>query len=316
MTDGRSESPRLTVVGHLNLDVVARNVRALEEGSQDFSKGHVTAEVGGSITHLGQASRGLCRNRTAVCCIGHDGLGDILRLHVRDLYDEVVLFEKTAESTCIVPIIYRAEGAREIIAPLVSANDLLTQDDLEDSAARAALETADLVIVDGYTAVETNGRNACAKALMLANKGGAMSFLDVVPHHAYQLYGVDELADLAEAADVIIIEMRTLRGFLGRPRAARPDSLVHDFRALFPGKVGILRYGRANIELNRIVSRTNDLVYDGSEEQDDWGRPGYGDRLTLAQALALWSSRQQKDDPADGIRWLEKISSVTWGGSG
>ena len=142
--------------------------------------------------------------------------------------------------------------------------------------------------MDGYSAVEDQGRNACQKALTLAKEQGALTVFDVVPHHSYVHYSMKALETLSQGADIIIVEIRTLAHFLGFEPTIIPEKVIAAFKESFPNSLGILRYGDANIRRNRFVSRLIDVAHDSNKPSSELTSAGYGDRLTIKQVFALW----------------------------
>ena len=121
--------PRLLVIGHVNLDIEAEDLHTFEYMEASFSKGQISTSIGGSIAHLSRASIGMCSHRSALCCVGNDYVGEILKGFVLEHYDDSIVLRKEGKSASVIPILYR-ENNREVIGPLVSANDLLVPSDI------------------------------------------------------------------------------------------------------------------------------------------------------------------------------------------
>ena len=283
-------SKRILFLGHINLDIIARDVKRFSRKSRAFAKASLHTQIGGSIAHLGPASEIAGLHRTAVCCVSSDYVGEILKSFVEDSYDASIVLEKSPKNASVIPIVYRGTGLREVISPDVSANDMLTKEDIESPDVLQAIQQADIVYVDGYSAVESGARIACRHLLEIARATGAITVLDVVPHHAYEHYSWSELKQLARNVDIIILETKTLSGFVGDDFDLECDAAVDYFRRSFPNSLGILRYGDCNIRLNRFASDLIDVVQELKNPNSELRSTGFGDRLTMGQLDALFTN--------------------------
>ena len=267
-----------------------------------FVKGKIIASIGGSVAHLARAAVELPIYCKALCCVGDDYVGNLLEKFVLDHYDESIILKKHSESASVIPILYR-ETAREIIGPRVSANDLLLPVDIEQPNVRSLLSKSDIVIVDGYTAVEDLGREACVSALAFAKSEGACTVFDVVPHHCYAHYSLEALIQLTEHADIIVVEVRTLAKFCNLDFHADPETVVTIFKEIFPKSLGILRYGEVNIRINRFVSANCDTVFESQEPLSQLVSAGYGDKLTLMQVFDLYEFPEKLGIQRNTLPW-------------
>jgi hypothetical protein len=122
-----------------------------------------------------------------------------------------------------------------------------------------------------------------------AHVSGVTVAFDVVPHTLYDRWDLSELAHVLAPVDVVTVEVRTIRRFLGLPAA----DVVHDHdvaRATasvvgvhFKEKVFILRYGLGNIEETLYCWPGRDPMH-ASTGYVRTGTPrGFGDRLSARE---------------------------------
>ena len=176
-----------------------------------------------------------------------------------------------------------------------SANDAFGLDDLDELG--PVLGAVDLVVTDGYAMRHTGRRLATLAAMTEARSAGARVVFDVVPHDCFRRYELDDLLTFARSASVVIIEARTLLGFLGTPMGNVVESASVDHVAAVAGqlwpdkKIVFLRFGIGNVDevigldANRAAVRYR-TGYAGSATPR-----GFGDRLAVDELARLMTDQ-------------------------
>lgn len=254
-----SEGPTVTVLGDLNVELSARlDGLAFAEVRQDtLAYCPVEISVGGTAANFALAAS---EYFGAVHVIGKLGEDELSRMVVERLEAKGIQLHRVSAGGAPTGLgIYirdasRAEprGVRLLMIRSESANNALLEEDVERFA--DVLLRSDLLILDGYCLLHEPRRSASFKAMELARRNNVKVALDIVPHDAHALYNFGVLKSMIEPADIFIVEVRTIRhfmgldvpgGVLGKEVALETAKILRDE---FAGKSFYLRFGIGNID--------------------------------------------------------------------
>jgi sugar/nucleoside kinase (ribokinase family) len=259
----------------------------------------IQPSIGGTAGNLALSARDHFADVNVLSRVGGDAFGRAvldkleaagIRLLLSPLPDASTALSIYLRDTASVA----PNGVRLIVVDQ-GANRFVEPSDVDRHA--DAIQGSDVFFLDGYCFLDDPRREAAQHAMEVARHGGVPIVLDLVPHDAHRYFSAAEVSGLVELADILIIEVRTIRRILGlpSPEEVRDARLAHEAcefaRRLFPGTIFMLRFGAGNIDesLHLRPGGTPQLRRNGY--LGDPNPRGFGDRLTAADLAEVVVAR-------------------------
>ena len=254
----------------------------------------VTSVVGGTGANFAMAATRWFDEVTLGGCVGKDVFGGFA-IDQLEAAGVRCLLRRTAKVPTGLAMYQRDDsteatnGVRHLVIASPSANDAFTLDDV--ARLRTTLESADLVVADGYAMRQEERQLAVGTGLATAREAGSTVALDVVPHDCFRHHKLSDLIRFAAPAGVVMIEARTLLAFSDErfPEVIDDAALgiaIETAMRLWPDKVVLLRFGLGNVdEVFKLVPTAEPVRYRTGYAICAEPR-GFGDRLA-AQELSL-----------------------------
>jgi sugar/nucleoside kinase (ribokinase family) len=302
----------VTVLGDLNAELVSRldEFNFLELDRDALLYHPIALRTGGTAASFAKAALAYFREVHVLGKVGADPLGamicdELTRLGIGVHCDSDPRAPTGLDIALRDANPARVRGTRLVVVRTHSANHQLAIADVERHA--ATLAGSDALVLDGYCFLEPPRRDASMHAMRIADAAGVTIAFDIVPHTAYTLYDLATLQSMVELADIIIVEVRTIRRFLGLEvpegiidaamALATADALRTEFPA-FKDKTSFLRFGIDNADQSLIClpNAAPQQTFTGySQAQDLYG---FGDRLTVRElAVTVPLLREGKHRP-------------------
>ena len=288
----------VTVLGDLNVELFAQldDVAFEEVGRDTLSYCPVEVSVGGTAANFALASRKHFGVVHVIGKLGDDEFGKMVaeRLAAEDiqLHCGVAPAAPTGLGIYVRDANKRElRGVRLLMIRAESANHALGSEDVEMSS--GALLRSDLLMLDGYCFLRQPRRGASFRAMEIARRNGVKVAVDIVPHDAYTLYDFDSLKSIVELADVLIVELGTIRNFMGLnvPCGVLEKELALETAGLlrdeFPGKTFYLRFGVGGIDQSLCCHAGKEPEHSFTGYASATCPRGFGDRLAARELAEL-----------------------------
>jgi sugar/nucleoside kinase (ribokinase family) len=191
-------------------------------------------------------------------------------------------------------------GLRVMVVKPNTANHGLEISDITEC--RGLLESADLLVADGYCMLEEPRRSSCLKAMEMARAAGTLVAFDLVPHDCYNRHSLDDMRVISRDVHVLIAEVRTLHGLLGVPNFerlyTRDDAIwaLERLRSELGDRAYFVRFGVGNLEESLCTVPGRPAVYQRTGYREAEDPAGYGDRISASELfhhldwLKKWSA--------------------------
>lgn len=186
-----SGSPRIVVVGSLNLDLVV-HARVIPSPGQTVLGGALLQVRGGKGGNQAVAAARLGAETAMIGRVGDDAFGESLRAGLIESGVSVEMVRTTPGAASGVAMIVVDEEGQNAICVAPGANSALTPDDVR--ASRDLIARADALLVQFETPLET-----VAEALRIAREAGVRAIVDPAPAPS----GASHLASGILCADVV-----------------------------------------------------------------------------------------------------------------
>jgi sugar/nucleoside kinase (ribokinase family) len=270
----------LTVLGEVRIEMRAHSPAPFTSLSADrLVYAPVRPLVAGTAVNLARHASDFFKSVSVLGRIGDDAFTPVIQDRLRDLgVTDLLQVDPDCANGC--SIMLWDPSVRLLVAgdpaPRVTPSDV--------RAAREAIASSDLLFADGYALLDATSRAALLEAVQIARSTGTRVAFDLVPHDLPARIGPESLIPVLACADVVITEMTTVSGLLGKPAELLPalDRLVAHaplWLLRHPGMDRTLAYQRGEIHLEYPTEN-------GTGEE-----AGFGDRLAAGE-LYWWLSQR------------------------
>lgn len=259
-----------------------------------------TTVAGTAVNLARQATRYFARVNV-IAKVGDDPFTPMIAEHVRQAGAEPILHVAAGTANGVTLVIRdraggRPIGTRLLVAGRPAPSELLSPADIR--ACADLLAASDIVVCDGYSLLSATSEAALREVLRLVRRGRRPLCLDVVPHDIDGRLEPRRVRAWLAAADIVIIEGRTLARLFGAPLS--PRCTREEVLALLPhvpataGRrpLWLIRYGPDGMN-DTLVYRAGDICRAYPTGYADEAEPmGFGDRLAAAE-LSWWLARTE-----------------------
>jgi sugar/nucleoside kinase (ribokinase family) len=292
------------VIGDVGIEVRATlpDVRFADLVADRLSYAPARALVAGTAVNLARCATRYFRRVGVLGKIGDDDHTRTIRRELRRIgADDHLCVERGTANGVSVMLRDRPDGGGDGAAAGTGVRLLVVHDDPpcrrlsvpEVRAAADAIESADVLVTDGYSLLSPVSRSALHAAAGIARGAGTRVAFDLVPHDVDARLPADAVLPTLNLADLVISEAPTVARLLGRP-AARDGREVRDLlpcldRAV-PGRpLWLLRFGATSLERVLVHRHGRPPVEYPTGYGTGVERAGFGDRLAAAE-LYRWLS--------------------------
>ncbi|MCI0362004.1 MAG: ribokinase [Planctomycetaceae bacterium] len=193
------QTPRIVVVGSINMDLVARVPHLPRPG--ETVRGSAFSQVpGGKGANQAVAAALLGADVTMIGRVGNDAFGQQLLASLKTQGVHTKHVHVTPDCPSGLALIGVEDSGQNVITVIGGANERLTPEDVQ--ASEAAIADADALLVQLEVPLQT-----VVAAVQLAAKHGALTILDPAPAPAAplpaELYGVDLISPNQSEAEAL-----------------------------------------------------------------------------------------------------------------
>jgi sugar/nucleoside kinase (ribokinase family) len=291
----------VVAIGSIKIDLIADLSPDLTLDAADvYDVAPLTVRIGGTAGTFSSAAVQHFDSVGVIAAIGDDVLTYSLVRHINEL-GVVTGLQHCPNVPNGVVLSLRSDKSdqrrRLLVASRDSAHHHLSPSHILER--RRMIETADVLVCDGYFLKSDRAQEAVTTAMKLAKDAGVSVVFDLVPHSLPAATTLDTLLPVLESADIVVVEARTIVGLVERrwPLADAPDAQLAATAARYATQVHdctwLLRYGEANIsDVLRLDRDGRQTSYPTgySREEGAWG---FGERLLVRELKEELLRREQ-----------------------
>lgn len=284
---------KVACLGSLKLDVVTQLADAFPYTADTYDVADVYLRLGGTAGVFAAAARGHFESLDIIAAVGSDQWTSMIMSGIVDMGAVLHPFWCASPNGVVLSVraAAAADGAtrRMLIASAASPHKLLTERHVQDC--KTVIAEADVLVCDTYLIQARSSGAALLAALSIAKLVGTRTVLDVVPHNLFRELTLVDLEPYFAAADVVVIEARTLSGLAGIDGAQAGDddhavdTALHIAETIDLGCSWTIRSGRSNIEMVTVKHPNGHAFQYCTTYRSERDLHGFGDRLLVSELL-------------------------------